>query len=150
MDIKKELKKYEKMGFDEYQLLEIREWLEKGLDAEFNIFVTPKFNELQIREIRKGFENGLAKEYIGLYARIEYDWLQMRAIREGLKNGLTIDKVQIYAKLCFNWGQMLQIRYGLNEGLNVLVYANPNLSEGQTREIREYLTNRKEAGLDEC
>ena len=132
------LPKYENMGFNENQMLEIQLGLEKKLDV--SIYAKPEYDWEQMQHIRFGLENGLD---VSIYAKPEYDWAQMQEILSGLKNGVN---VSIYEKPEYDWDQMQQIRLGLENGLDVSLYANPKLKWTEMYKVRLGLEKEKGEG----
>lgn len=56
-EIEQEMKKYEKLGFDYFQLTQIRYGLKEGVDVDR--YANPEFDTSQMYEIRLGLEKEL-------------------------------------------------------------------------------------------
>jgi len=79
----KTIEDYKNMGvFDKWQMKEIRDGLEDGLDV--SVYADPKYDKDQMYEIRRGLEEGVD---VSWYADPEYDNLQMWQIHQILKSG---------------------------------------------------------------
>ena len=76
----RELKKYESMGFNHYQMCEIRIGLEKGLDV--SSYAKPEFNDNQMEEIRLGLEHCID---VSTYAKPELNGDEMYEKRKRLE-----------------------------------------------------------------
>ena len=123
-----DMSKYENMGFNELQMIEIQRGLEEGLDV--SIYADPKFDNHQMYEIQRGLERGLD---VSIYADPKFDRLQMQELRLGLNDGVDVSK---YADPRFNVYQMEEIRLGLKDGVDVSVYADPKFSQRQMMKMR--------------
>ena len=80
-EIDQEMKKYEEQGFDDWQLYEIREGLENGLDVDK--YADLKFSRNQMEQIRLGLEEGVD---VDKYADSKFNRSQMYQIRCRLVN----------------------------------------------------------------
>ena len=76
----KEMKRYEKKGFNYWQMEQIHWGLEEGLDV--TKYADPKFNSWQMKEIRLGLRKGLD---VDKYANPKLNAEEMAEIRKGLK-----------------------------------------------------------------
>ena len=59
-EIDEEMKRYEKMGFDIWQMLKIQQGLEEGVDV--SKYADPEFHWKQMKKIRKELEEEKQKE----------------------------------------------------------------------------------------
>lgn len=77
-EIDNEIERYEAMGFNQKQLLEVRYGLIYGLSIEqINIYARQEFNNEQMHYIRYGLEYGMSKEDILAYAKPEFSTSKM-------------------------------------------------------------------------
>lgn len=106
--------KYIQEGYDEEQLIPIREAIQNGIDIA--PYITPTTRGSAIREIVDGLKCGLD---VSIYASDELSWQQMREIRIGLEEGLDVYE---YSNSLYSWGQMQEIRLGLEENLDIDEY----------------------------
>lgn len=156
--ISQQMTKYKmNQKFDSFQLEEIEEGLELGLDV--SIYANPVFDFTQMNEIKQGLKEKIKAK---LYAKPEFNYLQMSQIRQGLnkdinilslcnsdfdatqmqqvrlglQNGLDKQQVRKYAKLIFNHRQMEQIRRALEENIVITKLLNPKLTYREMENIR--------------
>lgn len=74
------MEKYLHMGFDKYQLNEIKLGLDSGVNVD--IYAKGNYNSSQMKEIRKGLEDGID---VSSYAKAQFNSIMMRHKREELE-----------------------------------------------------------------
>lgn len=126
------MKKYESMGFDEGQLEEIRQGIEKGLDVSW--YTSVKYDWFQMEEIKKGLERGLD---VSVYADEEISYDRMRQIRKGLQEGIKLVDFRYLSA-----GYLRQIRKAKQGKVNILPYIQDGYEPDQLEEIRLALENK--------
>jgi hypothetical protein len=126
--IERQLKKYEKLGFNERQIRELKAGLESGIDVR--IIAKENYDNHQMKLIREKLES---KADVSLFADPKYDVWQMTQISNGLDEGID---VSTYADPKFDWVQMNAIRRGLLDGVDAKAYADPKYSDIQMNAIR--------------
>ena len=115
-------------GYNVYQLEQIRQGLEGGLDV--NVYLHPQFSWLDMEEIRKGLKQGID---MTRYREAGYSTEQKREIRKGIARGLDVSQ---YDKKEYLGEQMREIRFGLMDGVPVTFYKNPAYEAAQMKELR--------------
>lgn len=158
-EIEKKLKEYEKQGFDEWQLYEIRKGLEDGVDI--SKYAKREFSDEEMAEIRKGLANEnleknqaleIKEEHINKDVDINFDSFdigqpkQIEGFIEHLDDELQreVDKELFkYINQGFNKQKIEQIRLGLEAGIDVLKYADPKYSWFEMQVLRKTLVNEK-------
>lgn len=106
---------YQKQGFENDQLEEIRAGLTHGIFV--NQYADKEYFAVQMRQLRFGLEHGLD---ISLYNSKQYDWFQMEEIRLGMEAGLD---ASIYAKPEFSYEVMRELRKALADDIHLEKYA---------------------------
>ena len=118
-------------GFNVYQLEQIRQGLNEGLDV--NVYMDAKWSWIDMEEIRKGLKQGID---MSRYREQGYSTGQKREIRKGIARGLDVSQ---YDKKNYLSEQMRQIRFGLMDNLPVMFYKDPAYNAAQMEEIRKGL-----------
>ncbi|MBR0173138.1 MAG: DUF342 domain-containing protein [Lachnospiraceae bacterium] len=126
-------KRLREEGYNVYQLEQIRQGLEGGLDV--SVYLHPQFSWLDMEEIRKGLKQGID---MSRYREAGYSTEQKREIRKGIARGVDVSQ---YDKKEYLGEQMREIRYGLMDGVPVAFFKNPAYDAAQMREIRLGLQN---------
>ena len=133
-EIEKKLKEYEKQGFDDWQLYEIRKGLENGVDV--TKYTDLELSDEEMAKIRKElFQDNLEKNQI----------LEVEEKENSIDKNIDINNINIDS---FNIGQQQQIEWGLESGIDVKEYADPKLNSYQMQEKRWKLEKQKEAELE--
>lgn len=133
----KEIDKYLNYGFDENQLYEIYDGLDKKIDV--SIYAKNYYSSSQMEFIKSGLEENID---VTPYLNPEFTEQQMFQIYLGIMNKIKID-YSIYAKKEFNWKQMREIRLGLENNLDVNYYSNSDLNYNKMKIIKNYLLKKK-------
>lgn len=132
-EIEKKLKEYEKQGFDDWQLYEIRKGLENGVDV--TKYTDLELSDEEMAKIRKElFQDNLEKDQV----------LEVEEKENSIDKNIDINNMNIDS---FNIGQQKQIEWGLESGIDVKEYADPKFNSYQMQEKRWKLEKQKEAEL---
>ena len=132
-EIEKKLKEYEKQGFDDWQLYEIRKGLENGVDV--TKYTDLELSDEEMAKIRKElFQDNIEKDQV----------LEVEEKENSIDKNIDINNMNIDS---FNIGQQKQIEWGLEAGIDVKEYADPKLNSYQMQEKRWKLEKQKEAEL---
>lgn len=133
-EIEKRLTEYEKQGFDDWQLYEIRKGLENGLDV--SKYADLELSDEEMAKIRKElFQDNLEKNQV----------LEVEEKENSIDKNIDINNINIDS---FNIGQQQQIRWGLESNVDVTKYADPKFNSYQMQEKRWKLEKQKEAELE--
>ncbi len=133
-EIEKKLKEYEKQGFDDWQLYEIRKGLENGLDV--TKYTDLELSDEEMAKIRKElFQDNFEKNEV----------LKVEEKENSIDKNIDINNINIDS---FNIGQQQQIEWGLESGIDVKEYADPKFNSYQMQEKRWKLEKQKEAELE--
>jgi hypothetical protein len=119
--------RYARPEFSPMQMDQIMQGIQSGIDV--SMIAHPGFEPFQMKNIRMVLEAGANREHIEqmapLMATREIDDHIMSQIRRGISNGVNIG---LYARPEFSWRQMKEIRMGLqSNAVDTSVYANPEL-----------------------
>ena len=107
-EIEKKLKEYEKQGFDDWQLYEIRKGLENGVDV--TKYTDLELSDEEMAKIRKElFQDNLEKDQV----------LEVEEKENSIDKNIDINNMNIDS---FNIGQQKQIEWGLESGIDVKKY----------------------------
>lgn len=129
-EIEKKLKEYEKQGFDDWQLYEIRKGLENGVDV--TKYTDLELSDEEMAKIRKElFQDNLEKDQV----------LEVEEKENSIDKNIDINNMNIDS---FNIGQQKQIEWGLESGIDVSKYADPKLNSWEMQEKRWKLEKQKE------
>lgn len=128
-EIEKRLTEYEKQGFDDWQMYEIRKGLEEGVDV--TKYADPKLTDEEMAEIRKGFNVGDVEKNQTLEVK-----------EENINKNININSNS------FSIGQQRQIEWGLENKVDVSKYADPKFNSYQMEEIRWKLEKQKEPEIE--
>ena len=132
-EIEKKLKEYEKQGFDDWQLYEIRKGLENGVDV--TKYTDLELSDEEMAKIRKElFQDNLEKDQV----------LEVEEKENSIDKNIDINNMNIDS---FNIGQQKQIEWGLESGIDVKEYVDPKFNSYQMQEKRWKLEKQKEAEL---
>jgi hypothetical protein len=86
-----QLKDYEALGMNPFQMQEIRDGFTHGLTVQqVNLYAVPEFSSMQMREIRLGFEAGLSFDQVRSYAKITMTEKDMRSVRDRINEDAKI------------------------------------------------------------
>ena len=78
-----QLKDYEALGMNPFQMQEIRDGFTHGLTVQqVDLYAVPEFSSMQMREIRLGFEAGLSFDQVRSYAKTTMTEKDMRSVRD--------------------------------------------------------------------
>ncbi len=144
-----------KLGFDVYQLSEIRKGLEAKIDV--NKYYDPKIPWFVMEGIRLEIEDNID---LSFYRNEGFDWNQLAEIRMGLKDKLDVsfyDKkeylpaqmkeirlgllsrvdVSLYSDIDYDWFQMEELRKGLENGIDISIYSNKDYSNAYMHQLRK-------------
>ena len=133
-EIEKKLKEYEKQGFDDWQLYEIRKGLENGVDV--TKYTDLELSDEEMAKIRKElFQDNFEKNEV----------LKVEEKENSIDKNIDINNINIDS---FNIGQQQQIEWGLESGIDVKEYADPKFNSYQMEEKRWKLEKQKEAELE--
>lgn len=129
-EIEKKLKEYEKQGFDDWQLYEIRKGLENGVDV--TKYTDLELSDEEMAKIRKElFQDNLEKNQV----------LEVEEKENSIDKNIDINNINIDS---FNIGQQQQIEWGLESNVDVTKYADPKFNSYQMQEIRWKLEKEKQ------
>lgn len=133
-EIEKNLKEYEKQGFDDWQMYEIRKGLENGVDV--TKYTDLELSDEEMAKIRKElFQDNLEKNQV----------LEVEEKENSIDKNIDINNINIDS---FDIGQQKQIEWGLESGIDVKEYADPKFNSYQMQEKRWKLEKQKEAELE--
>lgn len=131
-EIEKRLTEYEKQGFDDWQMYEIRKGLENGVDV--TKYTDLELSDEEMAKIRKElFQDNLEKNQV------------LEVEENSIDKNIDINNINIDS---FDIGQQKQIEWGLESGIDVKEYADPKLNSYQMQEKRWKLEKQKEAELE--
>lgn len=92
---------YQELGFDEYQIDEIRSGFRGGLSPEqIQVFADLRLSQHQMNVLRYGLSNGFSVEEVSAFAKPSYDSLVISSYLRALHQGFTLDEVITYQKEC--------------------------------------------------
>ena len=121
-EIEQAMKRYEKQGFDDWQLYEIRKGLEKGVDV--TKYTDLELSDEEMAEIRKElFQDNLEKNQV----------LKVHEKENSNDKNIDINNINIDS---FNIGQQQQIEWGLESNVDVTKYADSKFNSYEMEEIR--------------
>ena len=121
-EIEKKLKEYEKQGFNDWQLYEIRKGLENGVDV--TKYTDLELSDEEMAKIRKElFQDNLKKNQV----------LEVKEKENSIDKNIDINNINIDS---FNIGQQQQIEWGLESNVDISKYANPEFDSYQMEQIR--------------
>ena len=92
-------------------------------------------NPFQMQEIRDGFTHGLTVQQVDLYAVPEFSSMQMREIRLGFEAGLSFDQVRSYAKITMTEKDMRSVRDRINEDAKIAPQRQAELHHKHLRNV---------------
>lgn len=132
-EIEKKLKEYEKQGFDDWQLYEIRKGLENGVDV--TKYTDLELSDEEMAKIRKElFQDNLEKDQV----------LEVEEKENSIDKNIDINNMNIDS---FNIGQQKQIEWGLEAGIDVKEYADPKFHWNEMEEIKKEIEEKSKKGI---